>query len=256
MRIAVASSSHHCAEILQAGRLAELFDARVDGHDLDRLALRGKPAPDIFLEAAHRLGVAPAQAVVFEDAAAGIAAGRAGGFGLVIGVGRGAHAAALIESHADHVVADLGEVHLEGSRMPEARWEHFPHDADMGVRGYGPTMATAFEQAALALTAVVTDPAGIALRQSVSMACEAPSVELLLVDWLNAVVLRMATDDLVFGAFEVAISGTRLDGRALGEPIDVARHQPAVEVKGATLTALVVAEQPDGSWRAQCVVDV
>jgi beta-phosphoglucomutase family hydrolase len=253
---AVASSSHHCAEILQAGRLAELFDARVDGHDLDRLALHGKPAPDIFLEAARRLGVAPAQTVVFEDAAAGIAAGRAGGFGLVIGVGHGAHAAALIESRADHVVADLGEVHLEGSRLPDAWWEHFPHDADIGVRGYGPTMAVAFEQAALAMTAVVTDPAHIALRQSVDMACEAPSAELLLVDWLNAVVLRMATDGLVFGAFEVAISGTRLDGRALGEPIDIARHQPAVEVKGATLTALEVAEQPDGSWRAQCIVDV
>ena len=256
VRIAVASSSHHCAEILQAGRLAALFDARFDGHDLDRLGLRGKPAPDIFLEAAQRLGVAPAQAVVFEDAAAGIAAARAGGFGLVIGVGRGTHAATLIESHADHIVADLSEIQLEGSRMPEARWDHFPHDADIGVRGYGPTMAVAFEQAALALTAVVTDPAGIALRESVSMACEAPSAELLLVDWLNAVVLRMAIDDLVFGAFEVAISGTRLDGRARGEPIDIARHQPAVEVKGATLTALVVAEQPDGSWRAQCVVDV
>jgi tRNA nucleotidyltransferase (CCA-adding enzyme) len=236
--------------------VARLFDARVDGHDLDRLALRGKPAPDIFLEAAKRLGVAPAQAVVFEDAAAGVAAGRAGGFGLVIGVGRGAHAAALMDSHADDVVADLSEVHLEGSRMPEVRWEHFPHDADIGVRGYGPTMAAAFEQAALALTAVVTDPVGIALRQSVSIACEAPSAELLLVDWLNAVVLRMATDGLVFGAFEVAISGSRLDGRASGEPIDIARHQPAVEVKGATLTALNVAEQPDGSWCAQCVVDV
>jgi tRNA nucleotidyltransferase (CCA-adding enzyme) len=143
---------------------------------------------------------------------------------------------------------------------PEAgrlsRWEHFPHDADIGVRGCGPTMAAAFEQAALALTAVVTDPAHIARQQSVSIACEAPSAELLLVDWLNAVVLRMATDGLVFGAFEVAISGIRLDGRALGEPIDVARHQPAVEVKGATLTALEVAEQPDGTWRAQCVVDV
>jgi alpha,alpha-trehalase len=78
VRIAVASSSHHCAEILEAGGLTELFDARVDGHDLDRLPLRGKPAPDIFLEAAKRLGVAPAQAVVFEDAAAGVAAGRAG----------------------------------------------------------------------------------------------------------------------------------------------------------------------------------
>ncbi|HEX5999462.1 MAG TPA: archease [Hyphomicrobiaceae bacterium] len=255
-RIAVASSSHHCAEILGAVRLTAFFDARVDGHDLDRLALRGKPAPDIFLEAARRLGVAPAWAVVFEDAAAGVAAGRAGGFGLVIGVGRGAHAAALMESHADHVVADLSEVRLEGTHVPAARWEHFPHDADIGVRGWGPTMAAAFEQAALALTAVVTDPAHVASRQSVSVACEAPSAELLLVDWLNAVVLRMATDDLVFGAFEVAISGTRLNGRALGEPIDIARHQPAVEVKGATLTALKVAEQPDGSWCAQCVVDV
>ena len=96
--------------------------------------------------------------------------------------------------------------------LPEARWEHFPHDADIGVRGCGPTLAAAFEQAALALTAVVTDPANIALRRSVGIVCEAPSAELLLVDWLNAVVLRMATDDLVFGAFEVAISGTRLDG--------------------------------------------
>jgi tRNA nucleotidyltransferase (CCA-adding enzyme) len=144
----------------------------------------------------------------------------------------------------------------QSSSLPKARWEHFPHDADIGVRGFGPTMAVAFEQAALALTAVVTDPAQIALRQSVSIACEAPSAELLLVDWLNALVLRMATDDLVFGAFEVAVSGTRLDGRALGEPIDIMRHQPAVEVKGATLTALEVAEQPDGSWRAQCIVDV
>jgi beta-phosphoglucomutase family hydrolase len=113
VRVAVASSSHHCAEILQAGCLAALFDARVDGHDLDRLGLRGKPAPDIFLEAAHRLGVPPAQAVVFEDAVAGISAAYDGGFGLTIGIGRGAQATMLIESHADHVVADLSEVHLE-----------------------------------------------------------------------------------------------------------------------------------------------
>ena len=142
------------------------------------------------------------------------------------------------------------------SPPPDARWEHFPHSADIGVRGYGPTIEAAFEQAALALTAVVTDPAHIAPRQSVRIACEAPSTELLLVDWLNAVVLRMATDGLLFGAFEVAISGIRLDGRALGERVDIERHQPAVEVKGATLTALGVVEQADGSWCAQCVVDV
>ena len=118
VRVAVASSSHHCVEILQAGHLAEFFDVRVDGNDLHRLGLRGKPAPDIFLEAAHRLPAALAQAVVFEDAAAGIAAGHAGGFGLMIGVGRGAHAATLFESHADHVVADLSEVQLQGSSRP------------------------------------------------------------------------------------------------------------------------------------------
>jgi SHS2 domain-containing protein len=142
------------------------------------------------------------------------------------------------------------------SPLPETRWEHFPHAADIGVRGYGATMAAAFEQAALALTAVVTDPAHVALRRSVSIACEAPSIELLLVDWLNAVVLWMAIDNLVFGTFEVVISGTRLEGHARGEPVDIERHQPAVEVKGATLTALEVAEQADGTWLAQCVVDV
>jgi tRNA nucleotidyltransferase (CCA-adding enzyme) len=147
-------------------------------------------------------------------------------------------------------------VHQHSLPLRNARWEHFPHDADIGVRGCGPTIAAAFEQAALALTAVVTNPAHIALRRSVSLSCEAPSVELLLVDWLNALVLRMATDDLLFGSFEVTISGCRLDARVLGEPIDVERHQPAVEVKGATLTALEVAQLPDGSWRAQCVVDV
>jgi SHS2 domain-containing protein len=66
----------------------------------------------------------------------------------------------------------------------------------------------------------------------------------------------MATDNLVFGAFEVAISGTRLEGHARGEPVDIERHQPAVEVKGATLTALEVTEQADGTWLAQCIVDV
>jgi SHS2 domain-containing protein len=140
--------------------------------------------------------------------------------------------------------------------LPAARWEHFPHDADIGVRGYGSTLEAAFEQVALALTAVVTDPAGVAPRRSVSITCEAPSPELLLVDWLNALIFRMAIDGLVFGAFEVKISGNRLEGRAVGEPVDVERHQPAVEVKGATLTALQVIREADGGWRAQCVVDV
>jgi beta-phosphoglucomutase family hydrolase len=113
LRLAVASSSRHCSEILRAGCLTAFFDAQVDGIDLDRLGLSGKPAADMFLEAARRLGVPPRRTVVFEDATAGIAAARAGGFGLVIGVGSGKQAAALLESGADQAVANLGEVRLQ-----------------------------------------------------------------------------------------------------------------------------------------------
>jgi trehalose 6-phosphate phosphatase len=86
---------------------------RLDGIDLDHLGLSGKPAPDMFLEAARRLDVTPTRAVVFEDATAGVAAACAGRFGLVIGVGRGTQATAFIENGADQVVADLGEVSLK-----------------------------------------------------------------------------------------------------------------------------------------------
>lgn len=115
IRTAVASSSHHCAEILRTAGLTALFDARVDGVDLDRLVLPGKPAPDIFLEAARRLNVVPPRAAVFEDAAAGVEAARAGDFGLIIGVGSTARAPELLEHGADTVIADLGEVQLEGT---------------------------------------------------------------------------------------------------------------------------------------------
>ena len=116
MRTAIASSSHHCAEILRTGGLTMLFDAVVDGVDLDHLGLRGKPNPDMFLEAARRLNAPPTHAVVFEDATVGIVAARAGGFGLVIGVGSGAQVAALLDSGADQVVADLSSVKLQGMR--------------------------------------------------------------------------------------------------------------------------------------------
>jgi beta-phosphoglucomutase-like phosphatase (HAD superfamily) len=96
------------------------FDAKVDGIDLDHLGLRGKPCPDMFLEAARRLGVPARRAVVFEDATAGIVAARAGGFGLVIGVGRDAHATALLKSGADQVIAGLCEVRLVPRIRPNA----------------------------------------------------------------------------------------------------------------------------------------
>jgi beta-phosphoglucomutase family hydrolase len=116
LRTAVASSSHHCAEILRTGGLTALFDARVDGLDVDRLGLTGKPAPDMFLEAARRLQVSRTRAAVFEDATAGVEAARAGSFGLIVGVAPAARAADLLSHGADEVVDDLGEVRLEGTR--------------------------------------------------------------------------------------------------------------------------------------------
>src|SRR5512147_665860 len=139
---------------------------------------------------------------------------------------------------------------------PAVRWEHFEHMADIGVRGLGATREQAFEQAALAMTAAITEPAGVAPREAVDVECEAPDDELLLADWLNALVYEMATRRMLFGRFELRIEGRRLRGRAWGEPTDVARHRPAVEVKGATYTGLRVAQLEDGSWLAQCVVDV
>ena len=140
--------------------------------------------------------------------------------------------------------------------MTATHWEHFAHEADIGVRGVGASKEEAFEQAAVALTAVILDPQGLAGEEVVEVTCEAPDGELLLVDWLNALVYEMATRKLLFGRFEVRLAGHRLEARAWGETIDVARHEPAVEVKGATLTSLRVGQDAGGAWIAQCVVDV
>jgi alpha,alpha-trehalose phosphorylase len=110
LRTAVVSSSSNCDDVLRAAGILDLFELTVDGNDIVRLGLRGKPAPDGFLEGARRLNVAPQRAVVVEDALAGVAAGRAGGFGLVIGVARNGSRAALMSAGADIVVEDLGEL--------------------------------------------------------------------------------------------------------------------------------------------------
>jgi SHS2 domain-containing protein len=134
-------------------------------------------------------------------------------------------------------------------------WEHFPHEADVGVRGFGPTLEVALEQAALALTAIVTD-AVIVDEAAVEVECDAPEVDLLFVEWLNAIIYEMAVRRMLFGRFAVRISGNHLSGTLWGEPVDVGRHAPACEPKGATYTALEVGQAPDGTWSAACVVDV
>lgn len=136
-----------------------------------------------------------------------------------------------------------------------ARWWHFAHEADIGIGGEGPSLADAFAQAARAMTAVITD-VEIAAREPVPIRCAAPAPELLLVDWLNALVYEMATRRMLFGRFDVTTDGRRLEAVAWGEPIDVGRHRPAVEIKGATYTALAVEQRADGSYRVQCVIDV
>jgi beta-phosphoglucomutase family hydrolase len=110
LRRAVVSSSSNCRDVLQAAGMLELFEEIVDGVVATELGLRGKPAPDTFLEGARRLGAAPAQAVVFEDALAGVESGRAGGFGFVVGVDRVGQADALREHGATVVVSDLAEL--------------------------------------------------------------------------------------------------------------------------------------------------
>ena len=137
-----------------------------------------------------------------------------------------------------------------------ARWEHFAHAADMGVRGIGETKEEAFTQAALALTAVIADPAGVAPKVAVTIECQAPDDELLFADWLNAIIYEMATRKLLFSRFEVQLADGRLTATAWGERADPARHHPAVEVKGATYTGLGGARDANGEWCAQTVVDV
>jgi beta-phosphoglucomutase family hydrolase len=110
LRRAVVSSSANCKEVLVAAGIEDLFEARIDGVVADEQHLKGKPAPDTFLAGAKALGVEPAQATVFEDALAGVQAGRAGHFGYVVGVDRVGQAAALREHGASVVVKDLSEL--------------------------------------------------------------------------------------------------------------------------------------------------
>ncbi len=135
-------------------------------------------------------------------------------------------------------------------------FELFPHEADIGLRGWGPTKEKAFEKIALALTAAITDPRHVEPREPVSIRCEAPDDQLLLVDWLNALIYEMVTLRMLFSRFTVQIEDGVLQATAWGEPLDTERHAPAVEPKGATFTDLKLERARDGRWLAQCVVDV
>jgi SHS2 domain-containing protein len=131
----------------------------------------------------------------------------------------------------------------------------FPHDADLGVHGQGPTVEIAFAEAARAITAAVTD-APVAETDRVTLDCAAPDRDLLLVAWLNAVIAEMAVRSMLFGRFRVRIEGTHLSAELWGEPIDPLRHAPACEPKGATCAMAEVRQDADGLWHARCIIDV
>ncbi len=143
-----------------------------------------------------------------------------------------------------------------GTSVVRKRWEHFSHLADIGIRGVGATKEEAFEQAAIGLTAVVTDVNSLEAKSVVQVSCEAPDDELLFVDWLNAIVYEMSIRKMLFCRFEVQIDRSHLQGTLWGQQVDVAKHEPATEIKGATYTELRVKRDVDGAWIAQCVVDV
>jgi SHS2 domain-containing protein len=140
--------------------------------------------------------------------------------------------------------------------MRQDGWEHFEHDADIGLRAIAATREGLFEVMGQALTAIITEPAAVRPVETVSVSCEAPDDALLLVDWLNALIFEMATRRMLFGSWHVELSGQKLQGQVQGEVVDRLRHQPVVEVKGATYTALSVEQDSEGSWHGQCVVDV
>lgn len=143
----------------------------------------------------------------------------------------------------------------EGARLAGMTWSHFTHAADLGLRGSGRTKAKAFEQIAMALTAAVTDVSLVKPSKRLSVHCAAPSDEVLLVDWLNALIYEMTVRKMLFSEFHVSLHDGELSASIAGESVDRCRHQPAVEVKGATFTALHIQHTADG-WVVECVVDV
>jgi SHS2 domain-containing protein len=135
-------------------------------------------------------------------------------------------------------------------------WEHFEHVADIGVRGFGETLEQAFENAAVGLIAVITDPENVRMIEEIKIECRESNIELLFVDWLNAILFEISTRHMLFKRFQVNIEGDLLIAKCWGEKTDVPRHAPTVEIKAATYTALKIGRTDDNRWFAQCVVDV
>lgn len=136
-----------------------------------------------------------------------------------------------------------------------ADYETFEHEADIGIRGYGNSPEEAFAHAAAAMYSVMVDLDRVSAREKRTVAVRAPERELLLVEWLNSLLALSDIERLVFSRFSVVIRGDELHGEVWGETLDRVRHEPSVEVKGATYHMLQVGRKGK-RFVAQCVVDV
>lgn len=127
-------------------------------------------------------------------------------------------------------------------------------DPELNIEGVGPTLGAAFGEAALSMTALLTDPAAIRLKETIEIDCSATSAERLLVAWLNAVLSEMRARGMVFGAFNVDTDGFQLHATVSGEHVLPERQGAPIGIEGATLKGLAVSEEPRGQWRVSCTV--
>ena len=134
-------------------------------------------------------------------------------------------------------------------------WEHFAHQADIGIKASADSLSSAFEDVALALTAIVTEPKNVDATESVKIECSGENEELLLVNWLSSLIYEMDVRKMLFSRFEVRIENLKLSAKMWGEKINQNKHSPAVEPKAVTYNQLSVKSE-NGKWTIQCVIDV
>jgi SHS2 domain-containing protein len=139
--------------------------------------------------------------------------------------------------------------------LDKKNYELFSHGADVGIRGRGMSLEEAFQMAALALTAVISDPKNVEQEIQIKIELHENDLELLFLDWINSIIYEMDTNKMLFSSFDISVKEGSLHAVIKGEKINQIKHDPAVEIKGATLTELKVIHEGN-IWTAQCVVDV
>ncbi len=134
-------------------------------------------------------------------------------------------------------------------------FETFEHKADIGIRGFGKTIAESYEETAKAMFSIMFDLDNIEKKETIEIKCEADDNELLLIEWLNHLLAEASVNEMVFVEFEVKIDGKTLTGKAIGENLDLKKHKPKIEIKAATYSNLKVFQE-NNKWVSQCIVDV